>query len=392
MRQKTKAALNQPVYQAVLTVPAYYTERARHATRKAAIDAGIRVLRLLNEPTAAALAYRLDEKRDGHYLVYDLGGGTFDVSLLYSEKGIFQVLAVGGDTQLGGDDVDMAVGQYLMETFDIKDQTVARKFGKEIKEYLGENALWSGTIEEKSVTVSQDTLIELVTPFIKKTFDLCTATLADAGISKERLKNIVFVGGSTRLASLKARAETFFGQRPLCTLNPNEVVAMGAAMQAEALVFGKGKLLIDVTPYPLGIETLGGATEVLIPKNAALPCVMSQSFTTSLDNQKRIKIHILQGEANHVSECKSLTSFVLSGIPDMPAGVPEVQVSFTLDADGILLVEAVERKTGVKQNSSCAGCFNLILMRSKLSFKTLRRVILPFHTILKCPQKSNHIQ
>ncbi len=350
LRQETEAALNQPVYQAVLTVPAYYTERARHATRKAARDAGIRVLRLLNEPTAAALAYRLDEKGDGHYLVYDFGGGTFDVSLLYSEKGIFQVLAVGGDTQLGGDDVDMALAKYLMSMFDLKDQETAREFGKEIKEHLGGNSLWTGTIEDKQISVSRDTLVELSAPFIQKTLDLCAATLSDSGVSKESLKNIVFVGGSTRLASLKECAEDFFGQTPLCTLNPDEVVAMGAAIQAEALVSGKGKLLIDVTPYPLGIETLGGATEILIPKNAALPCVMSQSFTTSLDNQKRIRIHILQGESDHVSECKSLASFVLSGIPDMPAGVPDVQVSFTLDADGILSVEAIEHHTGVKQN------------------------------------------
>ena len=349
LKEKAAEEIHKNIYQAVITVPAYYTERARHATRKAALDAGLHVLRLLNEPTAAALAYHLDEGREGNYLVYDLGGGTFDVSLLYMEQGIFQVLAVGGDTSFGGDDIDEALMIHLIEKHGFETSAQLKKYVRSIKEYLGENKEWVGTWCDVPFTVFQSDLNKIVTPFIKKSLQICEETLADAEIDKSSLEDIVLVGGSTRLLCLREAIETHFKKKPLFHINPDEVVALGAAIQAESLVTGRGKLLIDVTPHALGIETIGGATETVIPKNAALPCAITQKFTTSVNDQTRIKIHVLQGEWKSVEQCKSLASFVLSDIPKMPAGVPDLKVTFNIDADGILSVHAEEVTTGVHQ-------------------------------------------
>ncbi len=310
---------------AVITVPAYFSERARAATREAAEMAGLTVLRLLNEPTAAAIAYNLEQGTEGLYLVYDLGGGTFDVSLLRMEKGVFQVLAVGGDTQLGGDDFDALIATHLQ--VDLPTAT-------HIKEYL--------SIQEAHEKLTRKELETLLNPLIDKTLQICEATLKNNPIEK-----IILVGGSTRMPFLQEALKKKFQKEVLSSLNPDEVVALGAAHHAHALFQGTGKLLLDVTPFSLGLETLGGFMEKMIGRNTPLPCIASQEFTTYQDNQKTIAFSVFQGEGEQVKDCLFLGRFVLEGIPPLPAGKARVKVIFTLDADGILSVRAHEQVTGV---------------------------------------------
>jgi molecular chaperone HscA len=324
LKTKAEEHVGMSFTKAVITVPAYFSERARSATREAAERAGLTVLRLLNEPTAAALAYNLEQGTEGLYLVYDLGGGTFDVSLLRMEKGIFQVLAVGGDTQLGGDDFDALIADHLQTDLET---------AKHIKEYLSTH----GSHEK----LTREDLSKLLDPLVQRTLQICEKTLG-----AHKIEKIILVGGSTRLPFIQEALQKKFQKELLTSLNPDEVVGLGAAHHAHSLFQGTGTLLLDVTPFSLGLETLGGFMEEMISKNTPLPCVVSQEFTTYQDNQKTIAFSVFQGDAEQVKECLFLGRFVLEGIPPLPAGQARINVTFTLDADGILSVRAREQTTG----------------------------------------------
>lgn len=352
LKEGAEKYLKKPVRKCVITVPAYFSETARSATRRAARQVGFDVLRLLSEPTAAALAYGLDQQKEGIYVVYDLGGGTFDITIQQLQKGIFQVLATGGDTVLGGDDIDSTIASFIMPSFEnlqYQDQQMILKRARSIKEFLSNNP--SRDFEENGVLVSQEQFSDLVRPFIEKTIKICKKTLMDAEVHDfSTIQDIVLVGGSTRLPQVRESLKNLFKKDPLCSLNPDEVVALGAALQAEALAKGSSHLILDVTPLSLGIETLGGFVEKIIPRNTAIPCSIAQDFTTSQDNQTGLVIHVLQGEREKKEHCFSLGQFQLQGIPPCPAGMVRVRVTFSLDADGILTVSAHEKNQGLHQS------------------------------------------
>ncbi len=334
VKNEAEKTLNTEIIQAVITVPAYFDELARQATKRAAEQAGFTVLRLIAEPTAAALAYGLERGVEGIYAVFDMGGGTFDFSLLKLQREVFQVLATGGDTFLGGDDIDEAICQHC----NVYDLPSARA----LKESLGT----LGSAEVLGQRLTKDELNTLSQPFIQRALDVCTNVLRDADLNPRQIEGVVLVGGSTRLQCLQQAVEKFFGKPPLTNINPDEVVAHGAALQAHALTQGSSTLLLDVTPLSLGIETMGGLVEKIIPRNTPLPCRVAQDFTTSIDGQTHLAIHILQGEREFVKDCRSLGRFVLKGIPPMPCHTPRIRVSFQLDADGLLSVSAIEQTTG----------------------------------------------
>ncbi len=338
LKSRAEKAIGHEVCQAVITVPAYFDDTARQATKDAATLAGLEVLRLINEPTAAALAYGLDEGKEGTFVVYDLGGGTFDVSILSMRKGVFQVLATSGHTQLGGDDIDNAIALH----FDWNDLLKAR-FAKE--------NLSHGLNEEK--------LSNLCQPFIKQTLEICGQAIKDAGISKNQIDGVILVGGSTRLQSVRVAVKDFFNQDPLTNLNPDCVVAYGAALQAHQLTYGTNTLLLDVIPISLGIETMGGIVEVIIPRNSPIPIHMAQDFTTYENGQTAMSIHVVQGEREFVKDCRSLAKFNLSGIPPMLAGAARIRVTFLVDADGLLTVSASEQATEVKQEVKVKPSYGL---------------------------------
>lgn len=356
LKKQTEQTLHTSIKKAVITVPAYFSERARAATRDAAQLAGLEVLRLLNEPTAAALAYKLDEGKEGAYIVYDLGGGTFDISVLHLEKGVFQVLAVGGDTHLGGDDFDQLIAHYLKEKSGI---SISMHLAQSIKEHLSTHDTWGAIISSKHIVMTKEELENLTQSLIQKTLILVQKTLKDADIEKSTIQQIVCVGGMTRMPLIKNSLKEFFGKEPLHTLNPDEVVALGAALHANALSTGTGKLLIDVTPLSLGVETMGGLVETIIPRNTAIPFSATQEFTTQKTGQTAIAIHILQGERDLAKDCQSLGKFSLQNIPPRPAGEARITVTFTLDADGILSVSAQEKSTGAKQSIYVKPPYNL---------------------------------
>lgn len=362
--------LGYPVSKAVITVPAYFDEGAREATRNAAQLAGFDVLRLLNEPTAAALAYDLDTHPEGLYGVYDLGGGTFDFSLLKMEKGIFRVLATGGDLALGGDDVDQAIAVHALKNrfhkLSFEQQKQILEKAKQTKEKLSlepsavlELGDGLGDGAPQQVLFSQKTLNLLVEPFVNRTLFLVQRVLKDAGIDKASLSGVICVGGSTRLAYVQQALTDFFQRPPLTSLDPDYAVAMGAAKQAEALTRGASHLLLDITPLSLGIETMGGVVERLIPRNAPIPTQVSQTFTTFQDNQSAMKIHVVQGEREMVKDCRSLAHFELKGIPPMPAGMARIHVMFSLDADGLLTVRAQEKTTQLFQEIEVKPTYGL---------------------------------
>jgi molecular chaperone DnaK len=365
------------VDRAVITVPAYFNDAQRTATRDAGRIAGLEVLRIINEPTAASLAYGLDKRHEGIIAVYDLGGGTFDISILRVEDGVFQVLSTNGDTHLGGDDIDNLLIDRVLADMGSRSSSVEpgsvssvgsgssrtseqiqeiRKAAIQAKIDLSERD--DTTLGGKTFTRAE--LESLIAPIVERTLAPCRQALADAGLQPSQIDEVVLVGGSTRIPLVRRKVEDLFGRTPHSELNPDEVVALGAAVQADILITGNREmLLLDVTPLSLGIETMGGVVSKIILRNSTIPASGSEMFTTAVDNQTAVDIHVLQGERELVADNRSLARFKLRGIPPMPAGLPRVQVRFQIDANGILSVTASELRTQVEQTVEVKPSYGL---------------------------------